>query len=911
MDNNIIDKLIICNPYKEPDVNWKYDRDIQGFKKENQRRKSGIIKSSKADTNIFDDPGEFIEFKTVNEIRRRVKDWKDNGYRNVTQVTKDLLEHWNNKEQRELPFFWCQLEAIETLIWLTEANSSEHQGLDLQNNDGTKWVRECVKLATGTGKTVVMAMTIAWQILNKIEYNKDNRFSKNILIVSPNITVRDRLKVLQPFNEKNYFQNYNIVKNDDWQKLNLGNIVIHNWHNFYELNDKDREVVKKGKESDEAFFKRLFPDFSNSKNILVINDEAHHCHRFTVSDKKNPDGDRSTIWISGLDKIDNARGILKTYDFTATPFYPATKEKNDEQYFKWIVSDFGLYDAIESGLVKTPKAAVRDDSSYSKDFKSKLFHIYPEVKEDLNRKASEHEGLPDLVNNAFNLLGADWLYEKNSWENQKNPRPTPPVMIVICNRTETSSRIEYSIKNGYFSINELNDNEKLIRIDQYALSHIEKSQEVKKKKLADIIREKFNTVGKVNEPGEKVQCVIGVDMLSEGWDAQTVTHILGLRAFTSQLLCEQVVGRGLRRISYDLNDEGLLDPEYVTVFGIPFTFLPIEGGETITKPEKPKTKVEALDERKNFEISWPNIIRLDYSFNYFLDLDWDKMDKLTLSADDCQTLVETAPMVSGKPKLDMISQIKLDELYQTHRLQKLKLQAAARIHSELKSEWKADAGSQISQILNLFDQFISSKFLEIISPNNKNKDKINKLVIALNSQKIVNHLIKFVKRSSINIPNIHLDPVKKVKSTSDMKTFYTSKLTLPIKKSNISHAVIDNSLNLEGKICAELERDRIPNLLSWFKNDRIGFEIYYSHKGKSKTYFPDFIIKFKNDNYVILETKGLKRDKDKESEKIENVKEWIKAVNHTGSYGKWFFSEINEANSIFDEIKKISENFKD
>ena len=221
MDNNIIDKLIICNPYKEPDVNWKYDRDIQGFKKKIKEENQVLSNHLKRIQTIFDDPGEFIEFKTVNEIRRRVKDWKNNGYRNVTQVTKDLLEHWNNKEQRELPFFWCQLEAIETLIWLTEANSSEHQGLDLQNNDGTKWVRECVKLATGTGKTVVMAMTIAWQILNKIEYNKDNRFSKNILIVSPNITVRDRLKVLQPFNEKNYFQNYNIVKNDDWQKLNL------------------------------------------------------------------------------------------------------------------------------------------------------------------------------------------------------------------------------------------------------------------------------------------------------------------------------------------------------------------------------------------------------------------------------------------------------------------------------------------------------------------------------------------------------------------------------------------------------------------------------------------------------------------------------------------------------------------
>lgn len=900
---NFIDKLIICNPYKEPNFHWKYDRETQGFSKESFRRESGIIQASKNASNIFDDPGEFTEFKTVNEIRKRVRDWKANGYRNTTQVTQDLLSHWHNQNLREFPFFWCQLEAIETLIWLNEANNNERQGIDFYNNDNTPWIRECVKLATGTGKTVVMAMTIAWQILNKITYPKDLRFSKNVLVVSPNITVKDRLSVLHPHNPNNYFQHYNIVDSNSWQKVNLGNVIIKNWHNFSDLDDKNNSVVKRGKESNDAFFKRLFPEFGNSQNILVINDEAHHCHRFTALNKNKTDSDRSTIWISGLDKINNSRGILKTYDFTATPFYPSSKEKDEEQYFKWIVSDFGLYDAIESGLVKTPKAAVRDDSSVTKDFKSKLFHIYPEVKDDLNRKAKSHEGLPDLVNNAFNLLSADWLAEKTNWQKQENPRKTPPVIITICNRTETSSRIEHSILNGYFSITELNDKKKLIRIDQKALMNIESDESLNKKDLSVIERERFNTVGKEGKAGEKVQCVIGVDMLSEGWDAQTVTHILGLRAFTSQLLCEQVVGRGLRRISYDVNEDGLLDPEYVTVFGIPFTFLPIEGGETTTNPEKPKTRIEVIKEKSDYEIKWPNVLRLDYNLNYYLDLDWDKLETLSLSADDCQTLVETAPIVSGKPKLDLISEINLEKLYETHRLQKLKLQAAARIHLELKEQWKADTGSQINQVMKLFDEFIVSKYLKIISPDIKNKEKMNRLIIALNAQKIVNHLIKFIKRSSKNIPSLFLDPVRNIKSCMDMRAFYTSKLTIPINKSCISHAVIDNSKNLEGRVCNELERSRIPDLISWFKNDRIGFEIYYTFKGKSRTYYPDFICKFTNDRYLILETKGIKKDQD--YEKANAVQEWVKAVNYSGSYGSWNFLEIRDVKDLPGSLEKL------
>ena len=326
----------------------------------------------------------------------------------------------------------------------------------------------------------------------------------------------------------------------------------------------------------------------------MINDEAHHCHRPTEDEEKE-EQDKATVWVSGIDRIHGARKVLRCYDLTATPFKPTGKINKDEMLFPWIVSDFGLNDAIESGLVKTPKIAVRDDAAVGSDMKSKLFHIYPYVKEDLNQKKNPHEGLPDLVRNAVNILGADWLREKDLWMKQVPPRETPPVLIVITNRTETAARLEYTLRNGYSAVEELGEASKLLRIDQDALDKLEAEESGggSKDDLVKKERERFNTVGKIGKAGQDVQCVIGVNMLSEGWDARTVTHILGLRAFTSQLLCEQVIGRGLRRISYDTyydenEQKELYEPEYVTVFGVPFTFLPVEGREG--KPREEKTK---------------------------------------------------------------------------------------------------------------------------------------------------------------------------------------------------------------------------------------------------------------------------------------------------------------------------------
>jgi type III restriction enzyme len=900
----MIDQLIINSPYEEPKEHWLYIRETQEFKRMPGRRKSGYWRATARAQYGHDDPGEFVPIELVNQIRPRVKSWRENGYPNITGLTRKLLAFWKDETQRQPSkrLFWCQIEAVETAIWLTEANPAERQGIDIPD-DRSGWERQCLKLATGTGKTVVMSMLIAWQALNKIANPKDPRFSKNILVIAPGLTVKDRLQVLLPESEDNFYQAFVLVDSSMWQELLNSKITVTNWHTLAPIDENSGpKVVKKGLESDEAFVRRVLPDFGNATNILVINDEAHHCHRPT-GDEEESEKEKATIWISGIDRIHSARGVLKAYDLTATPFKPTGKNIHGEQLFSWIVSDFGLNDAIESGLVKTPKVAVRDDSNIGPDLKPKLFHIYPEVKQDLNRRAEQHEGLPDLVSNAVNILGGDWLKEKEKWENQNPPRETPPVMIMICNRTETASRLEYSLTNGYFAVEELGEKDKFIRIDQDALDKIESDEEEKldktKKELVQIVRDKFNTVGKQGKPGENIQCVIGVNMLSEGWDAKTVTHILGLRAFTSQLLCEQVIGRGLRRISYDINENtGFYDPEYVTVFGIPFTFLPIEEKEGPPREEKPKTKIGPITERKDKEIKWPHVLRVNYKLNYFLDLDWNKLEKLILSPDDAPTIVEVAPVIDGQPKYDQISELNLNKLAEEYRLQKQKLQAAVRLHEYFGKDWEGDPGSHISQLMQIIEQFLLSDKLEIKVPLFHGTEQLKNIVIALNLQKIINHIGHFIRISSEESPSIVLDPVRPVRSTATAMTWWTSKPTMPVQKNQISHIIIDSGWE---KVGFEFERNRIPGIVSWVKNDHLGFEIFYLWQGQNHTYYPDFIIKFSDDRHLILEIKGQKTDQDKA--KWQAAKEWVHAVNLNGNFGTWEFKVLDDPKNLFELVR--------
>ncbi len=880
-----IDQLIINSPYLEPNKHWLYNRETQEFKLENGRRKSGYWKQSeqRLDEN---DPGQFIEIDLVNRIRPRVKKWRNLGYPNISPTTKRLIEFWSNsneREQNQTPFF-CQLEAIETAIWLVEASDADKQGINIPSEGA--WARECLKLATGTGKTVVMAMLITWNVLNKIANPRDIRFSKNILIVAPGITVKDRLTVLQPSAEDNFYEEFKIVDDENWKRLLQAKIIITNWHNLSEKSDfKKSTVVKRGVESNEAFCKRVLKDFGDAKNILVINDEAHHCWRLNETPDK-PKDDKATIWVKGLDKIHSARGILKTYDLSATPFRPSGSGKQDEKLFPWIVSDFGLNDAIESGLVKTPRVAVRDDSTIDNELKSKFFNLYHHVRDDLNRRVDEKVGLPDLICSAINVIGIDWLNTKKEWDLVE--RKTPPVFITVTNRKETAARVSHHILNGFSSIQELEDENKFIRIDQEALEKLETENNTKDK-LQQIEREKFNSVGKIGKIGEKIQCVIGVNMLSEGWDARTVTNILGLRAFSSQLLCEQVVGRGLRRVSYDLNDEGLFDPEYVTVFGIPFCFLPVEGDIKPKPPEKVKTLIQPLEDRRNFSISIPNVIRVSKKINNLIDLDINSVQTLVLDLKDCPSIVEIAPIQDNQPRFDKIEQLNLNELAENKRFQTIILSASVRINETLGKSWRGDPASHISQLKRLFEKFINSDKLILKIPNNENQEKFKKILLAQKIQTISEHIKQFiVEKSNEELVPI-IDEIKPWIRTNDMKPWMTSKKVQKISFSHINNMVVD--AKFEGLFCQELERKCKSNhLVSWVKNDHLNFKIWYSYKGEIKIYYPDFILKYDELNFKIIELKGFKKDQDEF--KWNAIKEWVIAINNQKKYGSWDFLSI-------------------
>jgi type III restriction enzyme len=913
MGETTIDTLIKNPPYEEPQHYWKYERETRSFTLEAGRRPAGYVVASEG-SKAFDDPGRFIEIPLVNQIRPRVKAWREHPthpYAGVTGITKRLLEHWYNLEERqEHRFFFCQLEAIETLIWLTEAPQAEKVGIDIPS-DGGSFQRLCSKMATGSGKTIVMAMLIAWQVLNKVTYPQDTRFSKNIFVVAPGLTVKSRLQVLIPSSIGNYYDEFNIIPPGLFEKLRQGKVLIRNWHKLNweteEQLSKRRTVDKRGVKSNEAYVREVLGDIANANNIVVINDEAHHAWRIPAESKvkglKKEDIEEATKWIGGLDRIHQSRGILNCYDFSATPFAPSGKQVYEEALFPWIVSDFGLNDAIESGLVKTPRVVIRDDGRLSRDYKSRLYHIYndPEVKDDITRKAEAHEPLPDLVANGYYLLGKDWLETVNKWK--ESSHETPPVMITVANRVETAARIEYAFNHKKIRIDELCVPERILHIDSKVLEMAESQEEetpvenpveeaeennepvhrLSKKKIAEQLRKKVDTIGKVGQPGEQIQKVISVGMLSEGWDAKTVTHIMGLRAFSSQLLCEQVVGRGLRRTSYEVNKEtGLFDAEYVNIFGVPFTFLPHESHDgPPPPPTSPKTRIEPVKEKQQYEIRWPNITRIEHSYRSKLALNINQVNPLKLDAYDTATLAELAPIVDGKPDITKISQIDLENLGKKYRWQKVIFTATIDVYDQMKPNWSGSKEILLAQLVKLIEGFVSSGKIRIFPPLLNQDDVRQRILIMLNMNKVVQHVweaIRFENTEAIT-PVFNTD--NPIRSTGDMGTWYTGKPCEPTKRSHINFCVFDS----RWEATEAFELDRNPNVETWVKNDHLGFEILYIFKGVVQKYRPDFLIKLKNGNYLVLETKG--QDTQQDKTKREFLDEWVRAVNQHRGFGNW------------------------
>ncbi|WKT82846.1 hypothetical protein RHK13_08390 [Thermosynechococcus sp. HY591] len=618
----------------------------------------------------------------------------------------------------------------------------------------------------------------------------------------------------------------------------------------------------------------------------------------------------ATVWIGGLDRLHRSRGILRCYDFSATPFTPSGKKSSEEALFDWIVSDFGLNDAIESGLVKTPRVVVRDDAvPDAKTYKSHLYHIYnyPDVKNDLNCKAQPEEPLPDLVLNAYYLLGYDWCETWKAWKTAGVP--VPPVMITVCNRTETAARVKHAFDSRRIHIDELCDPERILHIDSKVLDEAEAKEEffvssgqfvedeegveataenakpatqnakLTKAQQAERLRQMVDTVGKVGQPGERIQNVISVGMLSEGWDAKTVTHIMGLRAFTSQLLCEQVVGRGLRRTSYEVNPEtGLFEPEYVNIFGVPFTFLPHEGGENDPPPPPtPKTAVEPDPTKAQLEIRWPNVVRIERVFQPTLTLDWSKVRPLELDAAQTAKVAELAPILEGKPDVTRINRIKLERLAGKFRTQRIIFETVRDVFDQMQTAWKGSREVLLTQLIRIVEQFIRSDRIHITPPLFYQDELRRRLIITLNLSRVVQHIWEAVRQENTDRIEPVFDRDHPIRSTGEMRTWYTGK---PCER-HINVCVYDSTWEASDAFAL----DSSDAVAAWVKNDHLGFEVLYVYRGVVRKYRPDFLVRLKNGDHLILETKG--QDTEQDKVKRQYLAEWCEAVNAHGGFGRW------------------------
>jgi len=914
----LVDNPILNSPFDEPTRYWDY-QEGQPVLAEGRRPAGYYLRARTRGPQLSMFEEEFVPLELVNTIRERVKEWRERGYPGVTPITRQLLNHWNTPE-RERKLFFCQREAAETLIWLVEASPAEKQGIDIPKdhpNDPeslargySALTRYAVKMATGSGKTVVMGMVIAWQVLNKLANPQDRRFSDAVLLVCPNLTIRERLQVLLPWNGNNYYEKFDLVPRGMLERLQQGKYQITNWHLFQPKDDsRSRSVVQRGPESDTAFCRRVLKELGNKQNILVINDEAHHAYRpaqpLTPEELRQlPREERkqieeefraATVWISGLDRINAVRGINLCVDFSATPFYIKGSGHDEGAPFPWIVSDFGLVDAIECGIVKIPRVPVDDNTGA---LIPKYFRLWEHINQSLpasERRTARRRAKPESVlreaEGALATLASEW--KKTFDEFQKAGSPIPPVMIVVCDNTDLAQLVHEHIARGNV-LKEL-EGKVTFRIDTKLLAEAEAGQGETKQEAAERLRKTVDTIGKTewegegDPPGKDIRCVVSVGMLNEGWDAQNVTQILGLRAFTSQLLCEQVVGRGLRRMNYD----DFSEPEYVDVYGVPFEVIPVKKKPVSrTEVQKVSTLVRALPERKELEITFPRVEGYVFDVRQRIKINLEEVPYLKIDPSQEPTEVVAKPAAGyriGRPdRLGPGPEVLHDRnpFHHEKRLQATVYEIAAEITRRLKEkreEWQA-RHLLFPQVLDIVWRYLEERV--VLSED----AVLEEIALLKYKQRIIERLTEAIEPDTeAGEPPLLpiIERFRPLGSTSEV-LFRTTRPTVGTTKSHISHVVLD-APTWEHSVAYRLEQ--MPEVIAYARNDHLDFAIPYEWQGVRHEYRPDYLVRWRCEDgrkvKIILEVKGFETEQDRQKEAA--AKRWVRAVNHHGEFGRWAF----------------------
>lgn len=963
---NAVENPIINSPFEEPSRHYDFGgaepRIVEG------RRRAGYYGvANTRDVRGALAANPFIDLQQVNDIRARVKAWRERRWPGVTPVTRDLLEHWHRPDRR--PLFFAQREAAETIIWLTEASAADRQGIDVPADapvdkesieKGYKALRRyCTKMATGSGKTTVMAMVAAWSILNKLANKQDSRFTDAVLVVCPNLTVKERLQVLRPNVPGHYYEKFDIVPTGYRDLLPRGRVYITNWHVFAVQDDTGtRGVVKKGRESDAAFVRRVLDrDLGKSGEVLVLNDEAHHAYRPAVRTSEDAQqeleglqaeekaeaeefAEEATIWVGGLDRINKVRGIKMAVDLSATPFYLKGSGYREGDPLPWVVSDFGLVDAIESGITKVPRIPVDDNSGAPIP---KYFRLWQTIMEDLpdsERETAKRRAKPEAVWRkaapALATLAGKWKMTAKHFK--ACGYDVPPALIVVAANTALSQVVEEGLKRGDI-IRELSG-ENTFRIDSKVLAEAEAVDGGTKEQAAERLRWTTNTVGKAkwpddkppegfegqDPPGKDIRAVVSVGMLTEGWDASNVTQILGLRAFSSQLLCEQVVGRALRRMDYDVDPAtGLLAPEYADIFGVPFEVIPVKGVSAgDVKPLPPSTLVQALESRKHLAIEFPRVEGYVVDVRSRIRCDAQKVPELVIEPQVQPTEVVTRTQMGWKPgsgpaqtTAGAAETLTRDEFYAEHRLQRTAFEMARDITEVLAggqvamgvapAPKKLQDGARLlfPQVLAVVQEYLASRVK--VAP----EARIEEVALAIYRDAIVSRLLDAIEpdTGAGEAPILpRIERFRPTGSTADV-LFRTTKPCRETWKSHISHVVLDSTEYGEGQAAWHLEKNE--RVVAYAKNDRLDFEVLYDWEGSTHKYTPDFLVRLKMDGApditLILETKGHEKEQDRA--KYAAAEKWVRAVNHHGGYGTWAFlvcKEPNRLGKMLDEFKLAS-----
>jgi len=939
---------------------------------------------------------QYDQTSLINEIRSYVDIWRalPEASWNVTPETAQLLRHW-----RTFPFsnqrpFFCQIEAVEVAIWLTEVARMTEGGkrilayLNTANRDAyendadlaTILPRVCFKLATGAGKTTVMAMLIAWQAINAARRPTSDHFTRGFLLVAPGLTIRDRLRVLQPNDPDNYYERREIVPQDLMGDVKRAKIVITNYHSFklrerVELSAGGRALLKgrNGEdlntlESEGQMIQRVMPDLMGLKNIVVINDEAHHCYREKPAEEDDAelDGEQAKeaekqnkaarLWAAGLEAVKRKLGLRAVYDLSATPFFISGSGYAEGTLFPWTMSDFSLMDAIECGIVKLPRVPVAEN--IANDEMPKYRDLWVNIRNDMPKKNRADAGgidplqLPAMLQTAMQSLYGHYEKTFKLWEERKIG--VPPCFIIVCQNTAIS-KLVYDYVSGHYKPNAdgterlehgrlplfnnfdentgnplprlntlLIDSEQLDsgeaidpdfrkmfsgEIERFRRDIVERTGNPRAAESItdeELLREVMNTVGKSGQLGSGIRCVVSVSMLTEGWDANTVTHVLGIRAFGTQLLCEQVIGRALRRQSYALNSEGLYDVEYADVFGIPFNFT-AKPVIAVPKPPKPTIQVKAVSpERDALEIKFPRVK------GYRVDLPEDNL-KATFTEDS--TLVLTPDLV-GPTITQNKGIIGQDANMTIEHLQDVRHSTVIyRLTQRLIETKYRDAGD--SPELHLFGKLkrIVTQWLDHHLECHGDTYEAQLLYLQLADMACDRIAAGITRAFQGERPLLAvLDPWVP-QGSSRAVNFNSTKTdsaweTDP-RRSHVNYVIYDSEW--EAEFCRVAEDH--PKVHSYVKNQGLNFEVPYLHAGVSRKYFPDFIVRVDDGRgpddllNLIVEIKGYRGEEAKDKKSTMEVY-WIPGVNNLKVHGRWAFCELTELFEVEADFKaKVAESF--